>query len=128
MNIRQYLGIPYKYHGRDINEGVDCYGLITNFYRREFNIDLPDLPYRKDVKLGDEFSSVESNFNKIGWNSADKLNIYDVIVFRNMRFIGQVALYLYNNKILHTARRTGSVLHDLSKERKRRIIGIYRWL
>lgn len=37
----QYVGIPYKPGGRDMN-GLDCWGLVLLFFREQLAITLPD--------------------------------------------------------------------------------------
>ena len=67
---RDYLGIPFSNHGRDL-DGVDCWGLVTIIYRRELQIILPDYHERyRDAEhirgiarafqdhTGDEFAEV----------------------------------------------------------------------
>ena len=125
MNLRQYIGIPYKYHGRTL-EGMDCYGLISMIYSRELGIKLPDFDYAKHV----EVKEVDDlDFFKVGWTkiTLEEVKQFDVIAFKNFHLIGQVGMYLGDGKFIHTAKRTGSVISKLSQERKRRIIGVYRW-
>ena len=67
---RDYIGIPFANHGRDL-VGVDCWGLVTIVYRRELQIVLPDYHERyRDAEhirgiakafqyhTGDDFSQV----------------------------------------------------------------------
>ncbi|MCK5740340.1 C40 family peptidase, partial [bacterium] len=39
-NIKQYLGVPYKWGGVD-KSGMDCSGLVITVYRDVFDITLP---------------------------------------------------------------------------------------
>lgn len=41
MFIREWIGVPHVYNGRD-KDGVDCYGLLWRYYKDVLNIDLPD--------------------------------------------------------------------------------------
>lgn len=37
----QYIGRPWVNGGRDIQSGVDCWGLLCHVYRQHYNINLP---------------------------------------------------------------------------------------
>ncbi len=41
MDFSEYIGVPYVAGGRS-KEGWDCYGLVKEFYRDNFFVDLPD--------------------------------------------------------------------------------------
>lgn len=50
VEIKDLIGIPYKVHGRNKEEGFDCYGLAIEILRRCDKI-LPDFVYTEtDVK------------------------------------------------------------------------------
>lgn len=46
ISIIDLVGCPFKDHGRNRNEGFDCYGLAIEVSKR-FGHKLPDLKYRK---------------------------------------------------------------------------------
>lgn len=41
LEFFKYLNIPHVKGGRDIKNGLDCWGLIVYFYKEEFGINLP---------------------------------------------------------------------------------------
>jgi len=125
-NLRQYIGIPYRHHGRDRITGMDCYGVISHIYQKEKSITPNDFPYDPVVSIKDV---VNIPITEAGWVRVPPEDIqpFDIIVFKNLRYIGQVGMYIGNNKFIHTSKRTGSIISPLNVERKRRIIGVYRW-
>lgn len=54
----QLVGIPYKRFGRDYKEGLDCYGLVLEFYKR--------LGYPIAIDSGAISPQVDSDFVFIG--------------------------------------------------------------
>lgn len=47
MPAQDYLGIPYKHHGRDRN-GLDCYGLPKLMYEEVLEIEVADEWYEQE--------------------------------------------------------------------------------
>lgn len=43
VNVNDLVGVPYLDGGRDPKEGLDCWGLVLEIYKRQ-KIDLPDYP------------------------------------------------------------------------------------
>ncbi len=55
--LNQYIGIPYKFGGRDF-DGVDCYGLVSLIYQDRYGIQLPDWE-RDEINLKDITTRIE---------------------------------------------------------------------
>ena len=36
INVREFIGIPFKLHGRDMN-GIDCWGLDILIYKKDLH-------------------------------------------------------------------------------------------
>lgn len=41
MNFNKYVGIPWLMGGRDVEDGLDCWGFVRYFYDEEMGIVLP---------------------------------------------------------------------------------------
>jgi cell wall-associated NlpC family hydrolase len=39
--LNRYIGIPYKYQGRNI-DGLDCWGLVKLIFKERYSINMPD--------------------------------------------------------------------------------------
>lgn len=50
FDIRTVLGAPFVYGGRDCRAGLDCYGLVMEFYRQEYGLELPE-PVAYDASI-----------------------------------------------------------------------------
>jgi cell wall-associated NlpC family hydrolase len=115
INFRRYIGIPYKYKGRDF-DGVDCYGLLFLIYKEELGIILPDFIYDVDWYKKNE-NHILNNIGTVDgtfWKKIDPpYKIFDaIIVFLASRKIANhIALYIGNNKMIHSYECT-SVMTD----------------
>ena len=47
MDFTDLIGIPFANHGRDVKQGLDCYGVVREVYRR-YGYDVPE--YDADYK------------------------------------------------------------------------------
>ena len=113
MGVRDYIGIPFKHQGRDM-DGVDCYGLVHLVYKRERGIILPDVQgydYSDQVRCG-YFEAWEKDVDGI-ISSAHKawervypphLELYDILLFRRYLEIQaptHIGVYTEDDKFLH---------------------------
>lgn len=109
------VGVPYSV--------LDCWGLAVEFYKQVFEIDLKryydEIPQDRDVTKNliythrGEFEEVKDR--KMG----------DLITIRLFGIESHIAIYLGNNKILHTSKHSGGIIENISKWEKL-IVGFYR--
>lgn len=102
-------GFELGYVGRQFNHGVvDCYSLVRDFYKREFNIELYDYFRRDNWWEGDENLYMD-NFEKEGFKEIPLKEItYGCVILINLESnkANHAAIYIGkenedNNKILH---------------------------
>lgn len=113
-----------KYVGRRFEIGVsDCLTLITDYYKNELNITLPEIQrnenwYEKNPDLVNK--SIPAFLNKIPLETAQK---HDIIVFDmlNNGNPNHFGIYLDNDLILHHPRRKFSTVEILTKKHKEKI-------
>jgi hypothetical protein len=41
--------MKFKHHGRNAEEGFDCYGYVIHKYKEYHNISIPEVDYRKSI-------------------------------------------------------------------------------
>lgn len=118
MIEERYVGIPYKLNGRDEN-GFDCVGLITFFFRKEYGIQLPDndgepvphdwakhakarIRYHKGV-----MNAIPKLKKRMIWNFKELAN-YDVAFFEVKGIVVYMGIFLKGKKLLTTNERVKS--------------------
>lgn len=98
---KQLLGAPYRYGGVSVLRGIDCSGFVQKVFAK-FGVLLPRSS-REQANVGMLVT------NKFDWS---KLRIGDVLFFRRSPSSGQIGhtgIYMGDGKMIHAARRDGSV-------------------
>jgi cell wall-associated NlpC family hydrolase len=123
MDIKKYIGIPYKVHGRDPEEGLDCYGLALLLFR-ERGIKLPDLPYLDTETETNRrvMGSLETTIPNIPLERPEPFCVIEFTVLGEPSHIG---IYLEHGKFIHASRGAGVVVDKLCRWSKR-VKGYYR--
>jgi cell wall-associated NlpC family hydrolase len=124
MDIKKYIGIPFKDCGRDFN-GLDCWGLVRLVWKEEKGILMPD--------MGDEYSSAFAR-GEVGETAkaleAGEWNIdvtdrprkpLDVLVFSFGTLDLHVGLWVADGEMLHVMRGMSTAVerYDIAKWKKR---------
>jgi hypothetical protein len=103
-----YVGVPYKKMGRDIN-GLDCWGLVRLIYKEQYNIDLPS--YVDEYQEGESETLAEIiAINKENWVKVDTPTIGDVLLLRSGRFLSHVGVVISPNQFIHVRETTNTVI------------------
>ncbi len=138
INWEKYVGIPYKHLGLTPETGIDCFNLIKYIYKNELNIDLPyttrnfcniidDNWYgRTHERLIDNVS----NNSEYGWEKISNPELYSVItmVMGTSSITNHCALYIGNNRIIHTIQNHKSHIAVYGSYYKQYTMGVYKWV
>lgn len=115
------IGTPYKYAAatEDIPKYLDC-SSFTQYVYKQLNIEIPRSTILQAAKAGKEIQLLISNYQL--------LNVGDLLFFRGTKghyddelfpgqqiYIGHVALYIGNNKVIHGASKKGVEETSLEK-------------
>lgn len=115
------IGCKYKEHGRNKEEGFDCYGLIIEVLRRN-NIIIPDVFYEcenEHQRVSDEL------FSKLHYKRYEKPERLCIIVFNVTSRPIHVGVYLEDGLFIHSTKNGGVVIENLNRWQKR-VQGYYK--
>jgi cell wall-associated NlpC family hydrolase len=136
-NWEKYIGIPYKHLGIDPKKGLDCLNLIKYIYKEELNIELP-YTTRNFCDILDEnwYSRTHERYfddSKIfanGWEKTNTLEPFDAItmVMGTSSITNHCALYIGNNRIIHTIQNHKSHIAVYGSYYKQYTMGVYKWV
>lgn len=127
MNLRKYIGIPYKSHACGF-DGVDCYQLARLFNREELGVELPDYKdLYKDANLQSEAEHAVDVARR-GWSVADDPIIGDVILFRDRGAVSHCGVYIDSEIFLHIRENSLSCIEDLhGAQWGKRMVEVMTW-
>ncbi|NCU26489.1 hypothetical protein EOM86_07175 [Candidatus Nomurabacteria bacterium] len=111
-DFNRYIGVNYEYHGRDIQKGVDCFGLVKAVLENEFGRNFPDW------REGDE------DLN--GFKKIDEPKIGCIALFKFAGVPAHIGIYIGEGRVLHVAPNETSVTERIDSRRlKDRLQGWY---
>ena len=115
IDVSDLIGVPFVNHGRDIHDGLDCYGLVMEVFRRygkhipEYNADWDD-----DEKIS---GIVHEQTKSTTWRScAMPLPVPCVVALRYGTppgVINHTGVYIGNGKFMHTRAKIGVCIERL---------------
>ena len=136
----KYVGVEFAQRGRDLKTGVDCWGLVYNVLRDEFNIQVPsgDNLYEHTEDL--ENISKEIKADLPGWQQVAKGNGShaldgdlpqegDLVLFSIHGEPVHIGIVINAHEMLHCSKGAGTVVESfLGSMWCKRVIGVYRHL
>lgn len=128
MNYNYYIeqNIPFLEKGRT-EIGLDCWGLIQLFYKRELNIVLPG--YTECYKTTKDSSIADKIFSEslTNWENVDEPQNGDVVLCRMRNRPMHVGVYKEPGFMLHIEEGCSPILERLDGIKwQKRILGIFR--
>jgi len=125
----EYVGIPYKPHGRD-RLGCDCWGLLCMIWREQLGGNLPEYEgvdwYRgqKPSVIGSDAIEYASKFRQV---PIEEARLGDGILMRMRGHPFHVGLVLTPGWMIHTHEEADSVIEPYrTMTWEKRISAIYR--
>lgn len=114
MNIERYIGIPWRMGGRDSSSGLDCWGLVREFYKNEFDINLPAYESYSKLETGSKECS-EFMHNNPTYELFTEIEIGDEIegdiLFFSIKGVPiHVAIVVGSGLMLHANESSGGVV------------------
>lgn len=120
--INDLIGVKYKPHGRNL-DGIDCYGLIIEVYKR-LGVTLQDIEYEEtDIKSNAYIDEVMRKTLPV--EKIDKPEKYCIVELKVAGFPSHVGIYIGKGELLHADRKQGVVIEQLQRW-ENRIAGYYR--
>jgi cell wall-associated NlpC family hydrolase len=126
-----YIGLPFKEHGRDRQEGLDCWGLVRLALQEQYRIQLPSYRFEyKDTKASSEISEIIKREAASGWRKIEKgqEDVGDVIVLYMRGAPMHVGLVIGGGYMLHIEKHINSTIERYeSLAWQERVHGFYRY-
>jgi hypothetical protein len=117
-----------KYEGRPFLHGIfDCYTLVRDYYKRNFDIYLPTNIQRDWEWWNKGQNLYVENAKDCSFEEAEDIKKYDILVMKiNSPVPNHAAIYLGEGKILHHMAGKFSTIQNLTFSLKQKISVIYR--
>ena len=127
VNVSQLVGTKFVDGGRDVNKGLDCWGLVMEVFKR-YGVELPD--FTVDAFA---FVMIDRLANKAmgspSWEEVHYPESEDaplvVLMKMHPELITHAGVYIGDNRIMHTMKGTNAITSRASSL-KTRIVGYYR--
>lgn len=126
MWSNNYIGIPFKYKGRDEN-GLDCWGLVRLIYKNEYNISLPSFSEEYADSDIDRIQELIAQY-KEGWESVDSPTEGTVVLLKVMGAESHVGVAISPTHFIHAREGYDSAIEAFeSPYWKRRVVGHFKY-
>lgn len=107
INVTDLLGIKFKAHGRNKEEGFDCYGLAIEVMRR-YGVKLPDLYYESLKNQKDIAETLKCKFLKI-----EKPVEPCLLDIKSYGASGHTGVYIGDGMMIHSVSKHGVVIEPI---------------
>lgn len=124
IDYNDLIGVPFVNHGRDITQGLDCYGLVVEVYRRmgiilpEFNADWDDCQKINGIIRGEA--------GKPTWKRCRPPLPTPCVVAIRMGtppgIVNHTGVYIGNRKFIHTRAKIGVCVNRIDSPAWRGVI------
>lgn len=121
VSYRDLIGVPYKVHGRSIEEGFDCYGIAIEVLKRN-GLLLEDVFYKDSLEFESTRDKVIGSLSLEKIEKMEELSIIEISCFGVPSHIG---VYLGQGQMIHSTKATGVCIVPIHIY-KNRIRGIYK--
>ncbi len=115
MTLKDFVGIPY--------ETMNCWDIAVKFYDEILGIKLYHIYSGPTPNRDDTRNLIYSN--KGEFEKVDIPQFGDIVLIKILGIESHIAVYVGEDKILHTSKSQGSVIDRLSRFSKR-VTGVYR--
>lgn len=120
MEYSDLIGVPFKYGGR--GGSFDCYGLIRELLHRR-GIEVPDYQSPTNQYVIGCLMAGELRL----WKRVDDETLYSIMLVRIGVNNSHVAMYLGENKFIHTYEASGGVCVERLSDWRQRVEGFYQY-
>jgi len=127
--LRGLVGMGFINHGRQPDNGLDCWGFVMEVFKR-YGIILPDFQVSAfDYETIDELAHKVIGFNS--WREISKPVDADVPLVALMRIhpmlITHAGVFVGKNRIIHMTKHAGAIISKITRLQSR-ITGYYRYV
>ena len=122
------IGIPFANRGRDKKTGLDCYGLVQEFYRK-FGVEVPE--YYADFNDAERIQTlIADNTKGYPWKRISEPIVPCLIAMRfGNKYVNHTGVYVGAGKFLHTRDKIGVCVDRISNPIWRKVIvGFYKYV
>ncbi len=120
------MNIKYRPNGRDVKTGLDCYGLVSYMYKKDFDKTIVDFDYKDPDDPKNEKYFIES-MNDPKWIKC-KPQKGAVVGLRVNGHISHCGYMINDKEFIHIMNTTGVVRAKINSVKwKNRVVGVYKY-
>lgn len=126
MLSNNYIGIPFKYKGRN-EEGLDCWGLVRLIYKNEYDITLPSFSAEYKENEVERIEDLIAQY-KEGWEAIDTPEEGSIVLFRILGAEAHIGVAVSSTHFIHAREGFDSAIEAFSASSwNRRIVGHFKY-